>query len=79
MGVATFGLIAVYIWIALQTYRVSFVSRVNLHSIACFITLVAVVNGIFQEEAIFSPLALGLIMGLNGYILGMANKTDNSS
>ncbi len=77
MGVATFGLIAVYIWIAFQTYRVSFVSRVNLHSIACFITLVAVVNGIFQEEAIFSPLALGLIMGLNGYILGMANKSSN--
>ena len=73
MGVASFGLLFVYFWIAIQTYKVSFTSRVNLHSIACFITMIVVVNGIFQEEAIFSPLALALILGLNGYILGRAN------
>ena len=70
MGIASFGLLAIYFWIALQVYKVSFISRVNLHSLACFITMTVVVNGIFQEEALFSPLSLGLIMGLNGYILG---------
>ncbi|WP_319412892.1 hypothetical protein [uncultured Cohaesibacter sp.] len=74
MGFAAFGLLAVYFWIALQTYRVSFISRVNLHSVACFISMIALVNGVFQEEAIFSPLSLGLIMGLNGYILGKFAK-----
>ncbi|WP_316862934.1 hypothetical protein [uncultured Cohaesibacter sp.] len=70
MGFATFGLLAVYVWIAWQTYKVSFVSNINLHSITFYITLVALVNGIFQEEALFSPLALGVILGLNGFILG---------
>ena len=78
MGFATFGLLGIYLWIAAQVYKVSFISRVNLHSVACFITMIAIVNGIFQEEAIFSPLSLGLIMGLNGYILGMCFKGSNS-
>ncbi|SNY90878.1 hypothetical protein SAMN04515647_1055 [Cohaesibacter sp. ES.047] len=72
MGFAALGLLGVYFWIGFQTYRVSFVSRVTLHSMACFSLFVVVVNGIFQEEAIFSPLALGLVIGLNGHILGRA-------
>ncbi len=72
MGFAALGLLAVYFWIGFQTYRVSFVSRINLHSLACFALFAVVVNGIFQEEAIFSPLALGLVIGLNGHILGQA-------
>jgi hypothetical protein len=79
MGIATFGLLAVYAWIAAQTYKVSLESRINLHSIASFILIIVMVNGIFQEEAIFSPLALGLIMGLNGHILGQASGRDDTS
>lgn len=70
MGVATFGLLALYFWISVRTYKISLVSRLPLHSIASFILAIVVVNGIFQEEAIFSPLALGLIMALNGHVIG---------
>ena len=72
MGFATIGLLAVYCWIGFQTFKVSLTSRVNLHSLASYLVFIVLVNGIFQEEAIFSPLALGLIMGLNGHILGTA-------
>ena len=72
MGFATFGLLAIYGWLAFQTYGLSLKSRVPLHSMASFMVLIALVNGIFQEEAIFSPLALGIILGLNGHILGRA-------
>ena len=70
MGVATFALLAIYFWIALQTYKVSLKSQIALHSIASFMLMIIVVNGIFQEEAIFSPLALGIVMALNGHIIG---------
>jgi hypothetical protein len=32
--------------------------------------LIMLVNGIFQEEALFSPLALGLLAALSGFLLG---------
>ncbi|MCT4655753.1 MAG: hypothetical protein N4A65_08080 [Cohaesibacter sp.] len=72
LGVATFGLLACYAWIAIQTFKLSWYSRVNLHSIAAFALLIILVNGVFQEEALFSPLALGALMALNGHILGSA-------
>ena len=77
MGVAAFGLLAVYCWLAWQTYKVSFKSQIQLHSVASFALIIVLVNGIFQEEAIFSPLALGLIMGLNGHILGSVMRSGN--
>lgn len=75
MGFATFGLLGIYFWIAAQTYKLSLHSRLNLHSVASFILVIVVVTGVFQEEAIFSPLALGLIISLNGYILGVAARS----
>ena len=32
------------------------------------------VNGIFQEEALFAPLALSLLAGLAGLVLGTAGR-----
>lgn len=72
MGVAAFCLLAIYFWVSLKTYKISLVSAVPLHSVASFILAIVVINGIFQEEALFSPLALGLIMALNGHIIGSA-------
>jgi len=34
------------------------------------------VNGIFQEEALFAPLALGLMCAFTGVVLGAAFRTS---
>ena len=70
MGVATFVLLGCYFWIAYQTFKMSLVSRVNLHTVLSFALMINLVNGVFQEEALFAPLALGTIMALNGHVLG---------
>ncbi|HAT85409.1 hypothetical protein [Cohaesibacter gelatinilyticus] len=70
MGFAAFALLACYAWIGYQTFKLSLQSKVALHSIASFGLFIILVNGVFQEEALFSPLALGSMMALNGHILG---------
>ncbi|MEP3671530.1 MAG: hypothetical protein ABJM86_01130, partial [Hyphomicrobiales bacterium] len=47
----------------------------SLHIVAGFALITILVNGIFQEEALLSPSGFGLIMALNGMILGAAIRT----
>ena len=70
MGIAGFLLMGCYGWVAAQTYKLSLQSRVMLHSVLSFCLLIILVNGVFQEEALFAPMALGAIMALNGHVLG---------
>ncbi len=87
MGIAAFFYFAVVIWIALKTISLGARTGFSLHSIAGFGLITILVNGVFQEEALFSPSALGLFMALNGIILGAAirtgaldfDKTDNQT
>jgi hypothetical protein len=72
MGPAAFFLLGVYIWLGWQTLRVASFTGASLHIAASFTLLTVLVNGIFQEEALFSPLALGLLISLNGMVLGQA-------
>lgn len=72
MGPGAFLLLGLYVWIAWQTIRVASFSGQSLHIAASFALLTVLVNGIFQEEALFSPLALGLLITLNGMVLGQA-------
>ena len=74
MGVASFILLGTYIWIAIQTFKVSLSSRINLHTVMSFALLIMIINGVFQEEALFSPLALGSVMMINGLILGASQR-----
>jgi hypothetical protein len=77
MGIAAFALLACYVWIGFQTFKLSLRSKVSLHSIASFGLFIILVNGVFQEEALFSPLALGTMMALNGHILGSALRSTS--
>src|SRR5713226_6756738 len=48
----------------------------RLTGIAALGVLTVLVNGIFQEEALFSPLALGVMMGILGLVLGRALRPN---
>lgn len=72
MGPAAFLLLGIYAWIAWLTGKVASLTGLSIHAAASFALLTVLVNGIFQEEALFSPIALGLFVSLNGMILGQA-------
>ena len=70
MGAAGFVVMATYAWIAWQAWR-RFQSRPDRAlAIVPFAVLVTLTNGIFHEEALFSPLAMGSMMILAGMSLG---------
>lgn len=75
MGVAAIFYVAICIWIAWKTIGVASKTGQSIHLAASFSLLTVLVNGIFQEEALFSPPALGLILAFNGMILGAAIRT----
>src|SRR5262249_52948896 len=70
MGVAALVPLAFYAWVGIlcwQRYRRSLLLPQGL---AAFGILITLVNGIFQEEALFAPLALGTMLALAGVALG---------
>jgi len=70
LGIGTFIYLGTCIWIAWKTVKVGARSGQSLHMISGFMLVVILANGVFQEEALFSPLAFGFIMALNGMVLG---------
>ncbi|MBA4782617.1 MAG: hypothetical protein H2045_05300 [Rhizobiales bacterium] len=75
MGIAALAYFGVCIWLAFKVVKLAANTGQSLHLAAGFALLTVLVNGIFQEEALFSPSALGLIIALNGMILGAAIRT----
>ena len=65
---ASVGLIAVRLW------KLYIGTRERVLAVAALGLLTIVVNGIFQEEALFSPLALGLLLAVSGLLLGRAYR-----
>ena len=72
MGVFAFAIIAFYAWVAWRVMKLARITDNNLHAAAALGLTCMVVNGLFQEEAYFAPLALALFLGLAGMILGAA-------
>jgi hypothetical protein len=70
-GLVLFGVIG---WIAARLWRRYLETRERLFAAAALGLLAITVNGIFQEEALFSPLALGLLLALCGLLLGRAYR-----
>ncbi|WP_062211555.1 hypothetical protein [Aureimonas sp. AU12] len=70
MGFAAFVLLGVYVWLAWRTTLIAERTLDPLHLAAGFALLSIVFNGLFQEEALFSPLAVGLPLLLCGLIHG---------
>ncbi len=74
LGVAATAAFAFYAWIARTA--LSLFERTGAPALAFAVGALAttLVNGLFQEEAYFAPLALGLVMGLAGLSLGAADR-----
>jgi hypothetical protein len=70
MGVFGVALIAVLGWITAKLWKLYRDTRELAFAMAALGLFTVTVNGIFQEEALFSPLALGLVLGFCGLLLG---------
>lgn len=70
LGFSAFLYLGICGWLAWKTVQVGAKTGQSVHLVAGFMLLVILANGVFQEEALFSPLAFGFIMAFNGMILG---------
>ena len=74
MGVAGFGVIAIYLWMARTAWRLFKTFRAPALAFAASAIAVILVNGLFQEEALYAPLALGLVLSLTGLTFGALDR-----
>ncbi|WP_298352566.1 hypothetical protein [Rhodoblastus sp.] len=74
LGVAAVAAFAFYAWIARTALSLFEHARAPALAFATGAIATTMVNGLFQEEAYFAPLALGLVMGLAGLSLGAADR-----
>ena len=70
MGIAALVPLAFYFAMALKAWRLYASSGYLTQGLAGFGVLVVLLNGLFQEEALFAPLALGLMLSLTGLVIG---------
>ena len=74
MGVAAIPVLLVYLWVARVAWRLHRSLRAPSLAMATSAIGVVLVNGIFQEEALFAPLGLGLVMAFAGLALGASDR-----
>jgi hypothetical protein len=74
MGIAGFVVLGVLFWIVLMLWRQYRLTGERLYAAAALGVAAITVNGIFQEEAMFAPLALGFMCGFAGLMLGGAYR-----
>jgi hypothetical protein len=76
MGVAGFVLLGCIASLAWRAWKLYVNGNDRLTGIAALGLMTVLVNGIFQEEALFSPLALGVMMALVGLVLGRSFRAS---
>jgi hypothetical protein len=76
MGIAALLPLGFYLVIAMKAWRLYAASGILAQGLAAFGMLIILVNGIFQEEALFAPPALGLLACLTGLIIGNAVRSN---
>jgi len=74
MGVAAAGVIAIYLFFVHVAWRLYQTFGAPTLSWAAAAIATILVNGLFQEEALFAPLALGFIMALTGLAFGSVDR-----
>jgi hypothetical protein len=74
MGIFGIALVAALGWIAVKLWNLYSRTRDLVFAVTALGLLTVIANGIFQEEALFSPLALGLLLGFCGLLLGRAYR-----
>lgn len=70
MGIAALVPLGFYFAMAMRAWKLYAVSGILTQGLAGFGVMVVLVNGIFQEEALFAPPALGLLLCLCGLVIG---------
>jgi hypothetical protein len=70
MGVFGAAVLGAIVWIAMRVWSLYRQSHDPMFAIGTLALFTIAVNGIFQEEALFSPLAFGLVIALAGLLLG---------
>jgi hypothetical protein len=75
--VGIFGILILLVlgWIAIRLWKLYRQTGDRLYALAALGLLTIAVNGIFQEEALFAPLAFGMLAALAGLMLGRAYRT----
>lgn len=76
MGIAAVIPLGFTAYVGFRTWLLHAQTGNLLQGVAGFGMLVILANGVFQEEALFSPLALGLLLTLAGLILGSEARRD---
>src|SRR3954452_25357750 len=76
MGIAALLPLGFYFAMSLKAWRLYRFSGLLTQGLAAFGVPMILVNGIFQEEALFAPPALGLLMCLTGLALGNAIRRN---
>ena len=74
MGVAGALLLALQFWIARKAWTFYAQSGNRIFGAASLGLLSILANGFFQEEALFAPLALGIVLALTGLLLGRSYR-----
>jgi hypothetical protein len=74
MGVFAVVMFVGLAWIAVCLWKHYRLSGERLYATAAFSVLVVSANGVFHEEAMFSPLALGVVLAVAGLLLGRAAR-----
>lgn len=77
MGIAALVPLGFYFAMALKAWRLYASSGILTQGLASFGVMVVLVNGIFQEEALFAPPALGLLLCLTGLVIGNHIRTKS--
>jgi hypothetical protein len=70
MGIAALVPLGFYFAMALKAWRLYASSGYLTQGLAGFGVMVVLLNGMFQEEALFAPPALGLMLTLTGLVIG---------
>ena len=76
MGICGAVVLGIFAWLAVRLWGWHLRAGGRLYATGCFAVLAIMANGVFQEEAIFAPLALGIVMGLAGLLLGRACRME---
>jgi hypothetical protein len=79
MGIAALVPLGFYFAVALKAWRLYASSAILTQGLAGFGIVVILFNGIFQEEALFAPPALGLLLSLAGLVIGNQIRTQTVS
>jgi hypothetical protein len=78
MGVAALAPLCFYFMIGIEAWRLYARSGIATQGLVAFGIFVVLVNGLFQEEALFAPPALGLLTCLAGLVIGNAVRARRS-